>query len=325
VSDAAPGGEAAATFSCFGTSCAITVTGDAQGVPAQSAVEDARSALLEWHEQFSRFLGESELSRLNADPRDTVPVSPLMAQLVDTVIEAASATQGLVDATQVDEIERAGYDGELGSPLDLAAALGRAPARRPAGPRAAPRWRELSVDLARAAVTRPAGIKIDSGGLAKGLFADVLAQRLSEHRAFAVSCGGDVRIGGQGAIAREVRVESPFNGEVLHTFKLADAGVATSGIGRRSWLDDAGAPAHHLLDPATGRPAFTGIVQATALAPTAVIAEVRAKAALLSGPRRARAWLPDGGVIVLDGGRHHVIEPPPAVPLRNLQAFSKIA
>jgi thiamine biosynthesis lipoprotein len=96
---------------------------------------------------------------------------------------------------------------------------------------------------------------------------------------------------------------------VLHTFALADGGVATSGIGRRSWLDARGRPAHHLLDPATGRPAFTGLVQVTALAPTALEAEIRAKAALLSGPDAARAWLPDGGVLVADDGGFTVVEP----------------
>ena len=70
--------------------------------------------------------------------------------------------------------------------------------------------------------------------------------------------------------------------------------------GRRSWLDARGRPAHHLLDPATGRPAFTGVVQATALAPTALEAEIRAKAAVLSGPDDAAGWLPHGGAVVLE-------------------------
>jgi FAD:protein FMN transferase len=85
--------------------------------------------------------------------------------------------------------------------------------------------------------------------------------------------------------------------------------VATSGIGRRSWINDDGSHAHHLLDPATGRPAFTGIVQATALARTAAEAEMRSKAALLSGPENAELWLPDGGVIAFDAGDHRVIAP----------------
>jgi thiamine biosynthesis lipoprotein len=105
-----------------------------------------------------------------------------------------------------------------------------------------------------------------------------------------------------------VEVASPFDERTLHRFELGDGGVATSGIGRRSWIDPHGVPAHHLLDPGTGRPAFTGIVQATALAPTALEAETLAKAALLSGPTRARQWLGHGGVLVFENGGHEVIE-----------------
>ena len=83
--------------------------------------------------------------------------------------------------------------------------------------------------------------------------------------------------------------------------------MATSGISRRSWLDARGRPAHHLLDPATGRPAFTGVVQATALAPTALEAELLAKAAVLGGPDAAAGWLPYGGVVVRDDGGHEVV------------------
>jgi hypothetical protein len=37
--------------------------------------------------------------------------------------------------------------------------------------------------------------------------------------------------------------------------------------------------------------------------------KVRAKAALLSGPERARRWIPRGGVVVLDDRSVEVIEP----------------
>jgi hypothetical protein len=38
------------------------------------------------------------------------------------------------------------------------------------------------------------------------------------------------------------------------------------------------------------------------------MAEVRAKAALLSGPHAAKRWLPEGGVIVYDDGTHEVVD-----------------
>ena len=51
----------------------------------------------------------------------------------------------------------------------------------------------------------------------------------------------------------------------------------------------------------------------TALAPTGVEAEMRSKAALLSGPARAFDWLVDGGLVVLDDGRTQVREPSAAL------------
>jgi thiamine biosynthesis lipoprotein len=151
-------------------------------------------------------------------------------------------------------------------------------------------------------VVRPPGVRLDSGGVAKGLLADIAGDSLAGCASFVVDCCGDLRLGGSDGIERTVAVDDPFGRGVLHEFRLADAGVATSGIGRRSWIGPEGRPAHHLLDPSTGRPAFTGVVQATAVAPTALEAEVRAKAALLAGPATAADHLVHGGVVILEDG-----------------------
>lgn len=297
--------EASERFACFGSTCEIHVMG---GEDPLAAAQRARDLLLAWHARFTRFDATSELSRMNDDPAPAVTVSPEMARFVRAARDAAEATGGLVDPTLLRRLETLGYRSDLRQPVPLALALRLAPPRRPAQPAPEARWREIAVDGD--VVRRPPGLAIDSGGIVKGLAADVVAGMLASADAFAVDCAGDLRIGGAAGLARPVRVASPLDGEVLHTFELADAGVATSGIGRRSWIDAAGRPAHHLLDPASGRPAFTGVVQATALAPTALEAELRAKAAVLSGPAGAPQCLPDGGVLVLDGGEHVVIERP---------------
>jgi FAD:protein FMN transferase len=316
-----PGTEAIEEFGCFGSRCAALVIGSGEAGSAEAAASLARRTLLGWHERFSRFIATSELSRLNGDPRREVPVSGLMARFADAVHSAGSISGGLVDATLLGDIERAGYSGELPAPLPLPAALARAPARRPAGSSASEHWRLIEVDLNAGTLARPVGVKLDSGGLAKGLFADVLGERLAGHASFAVNCAGDLLIGGTGGLTRPIRVESPFDGRILHTFDLSHTGVATSGIGRRSWLERDGTPAHHLLDPASGRPAFTGVVQATALAPSALRAEILAKAAILSGPDAAPRWLAHGGVIVFEDGSHQVVQPPPVVTLSQLSGF----
>ena len=314
------GAEMSGTFACFGSTCSAFVSGSGRAGSAADAVASIRRNLLAWHRSFSRFIPDSELSRLNRDPGEQVLVSPLMARFAQAVVRAGSLTGGLVDATMVEQIEREGYTQDLRDPLPLALALALAPARKRAAAASARNWQLLDVDIAAGTVRRPTDVKLDSGGLAKGLFADVLASSLAGHARFAINCAGDIAVGGADGLTRPIRVESPFDGRILHTFELQRTGVATSGIGRRSWLDADGGPAHHLLDPSTGKPAFTGIVQVTALAPGALMAEIQAKAALLSGPRDAAAWLPHGGVIVLDDGSHEVIEPPSVVTLSQLSA-----
>ena len=302
--------ESGDTFACFGGTCSVIVADVARPADAAEAVKAAKRALLSWHQRFSRFERESELSRFNRDPRVEVPVSAMMRRLIEVALAAARDTGGLVDATLGAEIERAGYASHFaGGGLGIEHGLSTATPRAPAGPSPISPTQRLVIDAERSTVSREPGTVFDPGGIAKGVFADQLAATLAGFDAFAVDCAGDVRLGGTARIARPAHVTSPFDGRVLHTFMLADGGIATSGITKRSWIDADGHPAHHLLDPRTGRPAFTGIVQATALAPTAAQAEVLTKAALLSGPERATEWLRYGGVFVRDDGSYEVLEP----------------
>jgi FAD:protein FMN transferase len=100
----------------------------------------------------------------------------------------------------------------------------------------------------------------------------------------------------------EVLVPNPVTGMLAEVIELDDDAVATSGIDKRIWWDG-GRPAHHLLDPATRRPAWTGVLSATAKAPTATLAEALAKAAILAGPAAGRTILSlHGGLLItIDG------------------------
>jgi thiamine biosynthesis lipoprotein len=297
-----------ATFPCFGAECTVIVADAGRPAEAGTAVALAQERLLRWHERFSRFEPGSELSRLNGDPRETVPVSSLMAKVLAAGAEAARQTGGLVDPTLLDQLLAAGYDADLPHPARQGTG---GHDHHPAAPHPAARWRRVEVDRGAGTVTRPPGLGLDVNGIAKGVFADELGAGLQRFDAYVVDCAGDLRLGGAAAVTRTVNVERSTGG-----FTLAAGGVATSGIERRSWIDRGGRHAHHLLDPATGAPAFTGIVQATALAPIATEAEWRSKAALLSGPEGARRWLAHGGIVVLEDGSSQRYAAPAPGPTR---------
>jgi len=164
-------------------------------------------------------------------------------------------------------------------------------------PAAAGAWALVRDDRRTRSVRRPPGVRIVSGGLGKGVAADLLAPVLDRLPAYLIDCAGDLRLGGTEGWQRSVEVRDPWGGSPVHTLRQNRGAVATSGVTARSWPGG-----HHLIDPRTGAPADTGVAQVTALAPTGLEAEVRAKAALLSGLDNAQSWLVHGGVVVADSG-----------------------
>ena len=288
------------TFRCMGTDVRLLA-------PDNAGLDDARDWLASFDARLSRFREDSELCALNRDRRSVVPASALLRTAVSAGLWAAQRTGGLVDPTVLPALRSAGYAASLAgvAPAGLSAALAAAPPRRVARPHPTARWRRVRVDDGQGIVRRPPGIELDSGGTGKGLAADAVAHRLRARERFAVDCGGDLRVGGDGAqrMPYEVEVAHPFGGEPVHRLWLGPGAIATSGIDSRLWQRSDGTFGHHLIDPRTGAPAWTGLVTVTALAPTALEAETLAKAALLSGPRAGAALLAEhGGVLVHDDG-----------------------
>ncbi len=301
------------TVRCMGGDVRLLVEGDHRSaVDVRSLAAVARGYLMDLDERLSRFRPDSELSRLNADARATVPATPLLRAWVGSALWAARRSGGLIDPTLVTALQQVGYASSRAgeTPADLAAALTRAPARRPARAAADARWRSVHVDGDAGTITRPPGLLLDSGGTGKGLAADSAAGFLQGARRFAVDCSGDIAIGGSDTEPYEVRIEHPLTGEITHTAAVAQGGIATSGIDRHVWTTDDGTVAHHLLDPSTGRPAWTGLIAVTVVADSVLEAETLAKTALLGGPDGARRVLRDHtGVIVHDDGDVEVLQP----------------
>jgi FAD:protein FMN transferase len=320
-------------FDLFGTSVRILVGGPAPaGEPSpELAGAVAEAVLWSCQAELTRFNPGSELSLLNADPAPARVTSKLLAAAVAAARAAAERSGGLVDPTLLGAIEAAGYaESRVGvKPASLAAAIRVAPPRVPAAPAPGrgpiagdggeaarehvpiagdageaahqPAW--AAIEVAGRQIRRPPGLRLDLGGTAKGFAADRAAAPLAGQQAFAVDAGGDIVVGGVGGTPRTVTVAHPLEGGRRLEFDLVAGAVATSGLGTRVWRTESGF-AHHLLDPSTGRPAWTGVIQATALAASGVEAETLAKTALLSGPGRGLELLePFGGAVVLDDGQ----------------------
>jgi thiamine biosynthesis lipoprotein len=301
------------SFPAMGATARLVLADRAPGAAAsprlQHAAAGAAALLVTLERRWTRFDPGSDVSLLTDDPRTTVPADEHVRALIRAGAWAGRVSGGLVDMTLGAQIAQAGYAAHWDSSQSVAldTALAAAPPRAVAAPDPAARWQALAVDRQAQTIRRPPGVVLDSGGLGKGLAADLIAARLTGLR-FIVDVGGDLALGHGGGGPHDVTVIHPLTGRPAHVLRLGGGGVATSGIHRRLWTDRAGDPAHHLLDPSTGRPAWTGLLAVTAVGRSALEAETLAKTALLRGARGARRTLAGlGGVLIAEDGTVEVI------------------
>ncbi len=233
---------------------------------ADAAGRDARRVagrVRAWAGQITRHDPASPLMRLNGDARVRVPVSPTLGAALSWAADAATMTDGLVDVTRLDERLAA----ESGSARRVRAASGPDESSTRA-------WRVERANPRRAAVTRPRGMRFDLDGVGKGWLADRALRLLERHPGAVVDADGDVALRIAPGDRWEIGVADPRGpDDLLAVIVLADEPGAPAR-GRRTWgvatsgttIHRFGADSHHLIDPRTGLPASTDVVQATVLA-----------------------------------------------------------
>jgi thiamine biosynthesis lipoprotein len=295
-------------FRAMGTDVTVLVLGGPSDAGARAAREIERL-----EEQWSRFRPTSELCALNAAAGAPVLVSPELFDLVDRAVRAWRDTAGRYDPTVLPAVIAAGYDRDF----DAVAAEGAGPATEPTP---APGCGAIELDPRLHAITLPAGVALDLGGIGKGYAADLVARDLVEHGASGalVNLGGDLRALGAAPEPHGwvVAVDDPLATGTTGMLALTEGAIATSTRLKRAWQRD-GRTLHHLIDPRTGRPAASGLASVTVVSGEAWRAEVLAKAAFIAGPTHGGSVVAEGGatgLLVLDDGR--VVELEGLAPFR---------
>jgi thiamine biosynthesis lipoprotein len=254
------------------------------------ALAGARARLEEMERLWTRFAPESELSRLNAGAGGWVVVGEPTFALVERAIDAWWATAGRFDPTVLRALVASGYDRsfeQVASRTHGAVAAEGPPVPGCAG---------IELDRGRVAVRLPMGVALDLGGIAKGWAADLVSAELVEGGAAGacVNVGGDLRVRGSAPDEAGWSVAVDLGRGRTVDVGLDDGAVATTSSLRRRW-DRAGEPCHHLIDPASGRPATSGLCQVSVVARECVEAEVLAKAAFVAGPAVGAALIEVSG------------------------------
>lgn len=293
------------SFSSMGTWCHIITHGG-----GGSAADDVVAEIGRLDRRWTRFDPDSEVCRLNDAAGRWFAVSEDTMRLAQHALVGWRLTAGAFDPFLGRRMAEVGYDRDFHQLATTSAPT--ADHRRPAKPGGRP---PVAVDPRRGRVRVMPGRALDSGGIGKGLAADVAAAAALRRgvRSVLVNLGGDVRCAGA----------TPPGGWLISlddawepgqpsgwSVRLQTGAVATSSPLRRRWTYRDGTEGHHLLDPSTGLPLRARHAAVSVIARQGWLAEVFTKVVFLWPERRTvrllRAYQAAAIVTAADGQRRRL-------------------
>jgi len=306
---------AAAHWRQIGTGVEVVVSGtDVE--PIAAVVNDTIEAA---DRAFSRFRDDSELSLVNRSPGRRIAIGEMFATALQTALDAAAETGGLVDPSVGRAVRMTGYDRDFSA---VAASSDGAPL--PMRFEAVPGWRAVEFDAHLRTVRVPRGVELDLDSTGKALIVDLAARAaaaLLPTRAGAlVSIGGDIKVVGRPPRGGWlIQLDEDSAAPARHDAPVAvirDGAMATSSTTVRRWQRN-GQLLHHLIDPRTGRPCGGPWRTATVVAADCATANMAATCAIVLGGA-APAWLTDRGLparlVATDGSIEYIngwpVDPP---------------
>ena len=289
--------EEKATKDLFAMDTHISIT--AYGETAPEALEAAEALLLERERLWSVTLEGSDIHALNHADGEEVTVSEATADVLSLALEMAESTGGAYDPTiyplvslwgfttgeyrvpEVDEIER------MLELIDYGA---------------------VSIDGCTVALKK--GMQLDLGAVGKGYTADLVVEQLKENgiESALISLGGNIQTIGSRPDGSDwqIGIRAPWENGNLGVLEMSDMAVVTSGGYENYFEDEAGNIYWHILDPATGYPANSGLQSVTVIGEQGRLCDALSTSLFVMGAEKAEEyWRANGGfdmLLVTDGG-----------------------
>jgi thiamine biosynthesis lipoprotein len=238
-------------------------------------------------DQISSWQPRSQTTYINHHAfEEPVKVTPEVLGLIVRAKDVYEATDGAFDITVGPLIELWGFykgEGRLPSDAELAEAVGKVG------------FDKVTIDRDRRTVSfAQEGLRLDFGGIAKGLALDEAAQVLADYGiTTAIIHGGTSSVMAIGCPPREagwtVRIRDPYNKDGhIHEVLLRDETLSTSGSYEKFFKVD-GKEYCHIFDPRTGQP-VRGMLSATAIAKNGTISDALSTAFFVMGLDETRAY-----------------------------------
>jgi len=272
-----------------GTACVMLVGGGGPALDRAFALADRCEQL------WSRFLPQSDITRLNWGAGRAIDVDPLTIRLITAMQQAQDLTGGDYDPTLLPDLLAAGYRASVLDPARVSTL--------PESAQAPGNARGILIDGN--SVRLPVGTTLDAGGIGKGLTADLVCEAALAGGAWGVMAeiGGDIVVAGQAPddVAWRLGIQNPLpdlfvgvDAEHAAIVRLASGALVTSSQRKRRWVSDSG-ERHHLINPHTHDSATSSIQTVSVIAATGARAEGFTKPGFLRDQTAYLAWLPTVG------------------------------
>ncbi len=242
---------------------------------------------------FSRFIPMSELSIFNRSAGVQTPITSAFKSLLQTAKSISIATNGLYNPFILPALQKSGYkrsavSGYKNDPTDDFS-------RRHVGA-----IDQLTIGSDWAVI--PFDTALDMGGCGKGYLADQLGHLLADIGIsnYRLELGGDIITRGTDESGDNwyigIQDANNLSGELPSMIKCprGQFAIATSGTFRRKTQANA-KDWHHIIDPLTLQPALTDVRLVTVCADSAVVADVLASCAVITGSKSAGTFVKSRG------------------------------
>lgn len=257
----------------FGTSAVISIVCPSF-VEAKKLANDGFLQMATAEKIFSRFLPDSELSKLNK--LGTYCVSAIFIELLEIALKLTKDTHSAFNP--LTQVANLGYTKTFEALANEIKTLDQSPYRTDID--------AITIDRKTNTVTLAPTQQLDFGGIAKGFMAEKIARGIKESSpeclGVIVNLGGDLYTFGLNV------EEKPFTFYIFNPITktelpltVTNQALATSGTYKRKWETDSG-QVHHLVDPNTHLNPDTQIISSSIIHKSGATAEAWTKYYLIN-------------------------------------------
>ncbi len=274
-------------FPAMGTQCEIQY-GAENPASGRAFVREATDWVAAFESKYSRFRGDSLISRINAAAgRDWVGIDADAERMFALADQIHVLSRGIIDITMLPLLRLWNYKADhprVPAPDEVTAAVAKTG------------WARVRREPGRIYLP-DTGMGLDLGGFGKEHAVDRVTE-IARHHGIAnalVDFGHDVRVAGAPADAPcwSIGVEDPARpGTVRARLALNNGGVATSGDYIRHF-ESGGKRFGHIVDPRTGHPVSSDCRSVTVIAASCLEAGLLATTAFVLGPDEGHALIED--------------------------------